>query len=668
MNKKLILILFLGWEVCGQSYPRQEINVQELLLQWGPVATEELNYEEIYENLYSLYQNPLDLNRADREDLSALFFLNERQISELLEHRQKFGRYLSLYELQALETFSLEEIRWLIPFVTVHEGFGDLRLQSIFKRATDHYLVIRADRTLEKQRGFTEEKYAGSRQRYYTRYRLSRSKDFSAGFISEKDPGEQNFLDYTAFHLQLQNKGNLRNMVAGDFLLQFGQGLVFSAGYAAGKGGEPVYTTRRSNLGAKPYNSVVENGSFRGLAATYRLGKFEVTGMASRKRRDASVPEASAGEPEDFSSLLSAGMHRTEGEIAGKKAITEHNFGGNVLYKLDHIRFGFSVLNTRFDRNFRKRDLPYNFYEFTGKVNTVLGPNLSVSWHNFTVFGEAARSSSGGYGYITGLVGSLGKQVEVSLNHRNYRPDFHTLYGNAFSEGSRTINERGIYAGLKYQIRKGWEVAGYYDSFRFPWLKYRVDGPSSGQDFQLRMNYRPTKKFSSFLAYRGDTKLQNSGTGTTVIRELAEVRRQGVVLSTDYSPGFSWKFQTKLQYNAFRAGDLPASEGWALIQDIETRFRRIQFKMRMACFATDSYDSRVYAYENDVLYAVSFPAYYGRGIRGYLISRVPLTGNLDIWLRLARLFVTDRETIGSALDSIEGNTRTDVRVQIRYKL
>jgi len=662
MNKKIILFLLLGVRLCAQSFPAQEINLQELLLQWAPVAAEDLNYEEIYESLYSLYQSRLDLNRADREDLSALFFLNERQINELLSHRERFGRYLSVYELQALESFSLDEVRRLIAFVTVREGFGDLRPGSIVKRAVDHYLVIRADMTLEKSRGFAEEKYAGSRQRYYTRYRLSRSKDFSVGFLSEKDPGEKNFFDYTAFHLQLQNKGKLKNAVAGDYLLQFGQGLVFSAGYAAGKGGEPVYTTRRSNLGIKPYNSLVENGGFRGLAATCRMGKVEITGMVSRKRKDASL-----GEEEDFSSLLTAGMHRTAQEIAGKKAITEQNAGGNVLYKLDHIQLGFSVLNTSFDRDFRKRDLPYNFYEFKGKANTVFGPHLSVSWQNFAFFGEAARSSSGGYGYVAGLAGSLGKQVEVSLNHRNYRPDFHTLYGHAFSEGSRSINESGIYAGLKYRVRKKWEAAAHYDSFRFPWLKYRVDSPSWGQDYQLRLNYRPGKKFTSYIAYRGDVKFRNPAAGTGVIREPEEIRRQTVVLSSDYSPGFSWKFQSKVQYNAFRAGIQPLTGGWAIIQDIETRYRKMQFKMRVAGFATGSYDTRIYAYENDVLYAVSFPAYYGRGVRYYGIVKLPAGNRADVWIRLAQTRLSDRDTSGSGYDLLNGNTRTDVRIQVKYK-
>jgi len=39
---------------------------------------------------------------------------------------------------------------------------------------------------------------------------------------------------------------------------------------------------------------------------------------------------------------------------------------------------------------------------------------------------------------------------------------------------------------------------------------------------------------------------------------------------------------------------------------------------RLAYFHTDGYNSRLYAYENDVLYSFSIPALYGEGIRAYL--------------------------------------------------
>jgi hypothetical protein len=86
----------------------------------------------------------------------------------------------------------------------------------------------------------------------------------------------------------------------------------------------------------------------------------------------------------------------------------------------------------------------------------------------------------------------------------------------------------------------------------------------------------------------------------------------------------------------------------------------------LAYFNTDSYDSRIYAYENDVLYAVSFPAYYGKGWRYYLIGKMPISRNLDAWIRLAQTNVSDRATIGSGTSEIDGNRKTDLKVQLKY--
>jgi len=36
----------------------------------------------------------------------------------------------------------------------------------------------------------------------------------------------------------------------------------------------------------------------------------------------------------------------------------------------------------------------------------------------------------------------------------------------------------------------------------------------------------------------------------------------------------------------------------------------VSFSTRLACFDTESYNARIYANENDILYAYSFPVYY----------------------------------------------------------
>lgn len=653
-------------KVWGQLINRPEINLDDFILKIAPIQTEDANYEDVYENLFTIYQNPLDLNKADIADLRALFFLSENQINAIIHHKNKFGNFLSIYELQAVEGLSIEDIRAILPFVQVKNGIGTTRLSNFAKKAVEHYLVIRADQTLEPIAGIKEDKFVGSAQRYYTRYRMSHNKDFSIGFVSEKDAGENKFFDYYNFHIQVQNKGIIKNLVIGDYLMQFGQGMIFSAGFAAGKGSEPVYTTRRSNVGIRPYNSVVENGSFRGIANTIKNRNFEITTMAAFNKRDASVDLNEETQDDFFSSILSAGFHRTETEIANKNAISETNLGGNILYKLDHLQIGFTVLHTSFDKTFQKRALLYNRFEFTGSQNTVMGPNISLSWQNFNFFGEAARSTSGGFGYISGLVGSLGPKVEWALNLRNYQPNFHTFYGFSFAEGSRTINEKGIYNGLKYMIKKGLEVSAFYDSYNFPWLKYRVDAPSSGQDYQLRIIYKPNKIFSQYLAFHKETKERNASDSKAVTHELLQTNRKNWVLGTDYMHHSWLRLQTKLQYNGYKIENTSKSDGYAVIQDIETKFKKSQIKARIAYFSTDSYDSRIYAYENDVLYAVSFPAYYGKGWRYYLIGKMPIGRNLDVWIRIAQTKVSDRTTMGSGTSEIEGNKKTDLKVQLKY--
>ena len=43
-------------------------------------------------------------------------------------------------------------------------------------------------------------------------------------------------MDYWSFHFMLERQGKFRRVIVGDFQLQFGQGLLFGAGFSVGKG------------------------------------------------------------------------------------------------------------------------------------------------------------------------------------------------------------------------------------------------------------------------------------------------------------------------------------------------------------------------------------------------------------------------------------------------
>ena len=89
--------------------------------------------------------------------------------------------------------------------------------------------------------------------------------------------------------------------------------------------------------------------------------------------------------------------------------------------------------------------------------------------------------------------------------------------------------------------------------------------------------------------------------------------------------------------------------------------------MRLQYFETEGYDSRLYAFENDVLYSYSIPVFYDKGYRYYVNFDYAVNKKLSIWLRWAQTIYSDKAVIGSGLDEIVGNKRTEIKVQAFYQ-
>ena len=64
--------------------------------------------------------------------------------------------------------------------------------------------------------------------------------------------------------------------------------------------------------------------------------------------------------------------------------------------------------------------------------------------------------------------------------------------------------------------------------------------------------------------------------------------------------------------------------GCLLSQDLSYKSpkQNITLSLLYALFDVDSYNERIYSYENDVQYSYSIPAYYGKGIRSMILAGV----------------------------------------------
>lgn len=667
-----------------QSIDAINQHLQELF----PVQTEGIDYQSVYDALTQLYANPLDLNAATREELEATYLLSQRQLTSLATYRAEFGDLLSVYELQAIPEFDLPTIRRLSPFVTVS---GNQGLFGALITPTDNYLIVRYERLVEQQKGFSEAtadkkgnlptRYLGNAGQLYARYRYSRPHMFSLGFTIEKDPGERiNWqpsvsrygMDFLSFHAQVQNRGKWKNVLLGDYQLQVGQGLVLSAGFVLGKSSETVQTVRRPTLGARPFTSLTEYGYFRGATATYAIHPtLNLTLLVARNRRDANTAADSSGGVVVATSLQTSGLHRTPSEIADQGSLLETNVGAHLLYhNRRQAQLGLTVLRTTFDTFLRRRDLPYNQYEFTGKQNLVVGVHGGYIWHNWNLFGELAHSSgsaanSGGIGAVGGALVSLTKKVDLSIALRHYDRNFHSFYSNGFSEGTRTINESGAYVGLKYTVYRKLTLGGFVDYYNFPWLKYLVDTPSKGFDYLLQARYTPNRKTAFYAVYHEEHKQKNLTVDK--VKAVVGTTRRSYALNAEYVLMRGLSLRSRLQWGSFTYAGQSASRGFALVQDATFEVRRFSLSGRVALFGTDDYDSRQYVYERDVLYAFSFPAYFNRGVRHYLLAQYNLSRHLDIWVRWARTDLTNQDTIGSDLDQIDASHKSEVKIQARWR-
>ncbi len=698
------MFLLLAFACAAQAQvrrfdPDQKANVIEQRIEQIAEAAENENidYNALFEQLTIYYDFPLNINTADVDDLFTLGLLNNYQIGQLINYRKEYGPILSVFELPRIDGWTVEIADLLAPFIVAEPDDG--REKITFEKLKDygkHEVVMRWQRILEEQLGYSpiddaeleanpNRRYLGSPDRLFFRYRYRFSDRISFGYTGEKDAGEEFFqgsqpqgFDFNSAHLFLKDFGRFKSIAIGDYQAQFGQGLTFWSGLGFNR--KSAFSTSIAQLGGglRPYTSINENLFLRGAATTVEAGNFKVTGFYSGKGIDATVTtDASTEEGEDtffepeivVSAFQESGFHRTPREVANKNALFQEHFGGNLDFTKDNFHIGVTGVYMRIDGTLNRRNQEYSAFRFQGRENATMGIDYAWRYRNFFVFGETARSLNGGLATINGVNINLHSRLSLNVTQRHYAKDFQPVASVSFGEGSQTENETGIYAGLEFRPFSKWTVNAFIDQFRFPWLRFQTDAPSSGYDFFGQVEYNPTSRINIYFRYRERLREINTREEVDRIRFLVPNPRKNARINFIYRVSRNLRLGSRVEYVDFKRGDEPLSQGYLVFQDISYKLKKvpITFTGRYALFQTDNFDSRLYAYENDVLYFFSIPAYSGRGTRTYLMMKYDINRNIDLWVRWAQFYFTDRQEVGTGLEQIDGNTRSEIKIQARFK-
>ena len=676
--KLFVLLGFILIGFAAKAQTQEDQLIKDLIESIAENLPEDYDLSELQDRLTYYRKHPINLNNTNAEELKTLVFLSPLQISNLFEHIRKNGKLIDILELQSIPDFDLQTIQRLMPFVTLEQGSvrDEITAKNLLKYGNND-LIVRYGRVIEKSRGYTDlpgSRYLGTPDRYLFRYRYTYSNRVSASLVFEKDAGEyfyngpkQRPFDFLSGHVAILNTGRLKKFVIGDYSMQFGQALTLWSGFAFGKSPDITGVAKR-DVGLRPYTSANEFAFFRGVAATVNIAKnIDLSPFVSHRKLDASISTNAAGE-RTVSTINETGLHRTQSEINNKNSTEQIVYGGVLQYRTTALNIGAVAYHTSFNKTFVPGSSLYQSFNFAGKELTNVGAHYSYTYRNFYFFGEFGKALDAGLAYVNGALVSLSPTVSAVVLHRNYQKNYYNFFNQATAEASEAFNEKGFYAGLNINPNKKWSIQFYGDYFKFPWLRFRVDAPSDGYEFLGQVNYTPTKTFRVTLRFKTEVKQQNTAL-TVPFNYLDQVKRENYRAEVKWALSKSFDFQNRVEVVQFKKGAADAEFGYLAYQDINYSplSSRLSANLRVAYFNTASYDSRIYAYEDDVLYNFTFGLYNGKGLRGYANLKYRLTKRLDVWGRYALYNYDNVENVGSGLDQIDGKMKSEMRVQLRYQ-
>ncbi|HLG35950.1 MAG TPA: helix-hairpin-helix domain-containing protein [Bacteroidia bacterium] len=688
----VISVLFFSFHSLAQV-PEQKDSTQngnddllkEKIETVAETSEENADMATLLDQLNYFSEHPVNLNSATFSELQELTFLNDIQINALLEHIKQNGKLIVYEELQTIDGFDAEIIQRILPYVVISDYASrpKVTLKKILSEGKSN-LFLRYQQVMEKQQGynrpdsvpFTDNKwYPGSPAKYYVRYRYTLPNRLRAGFTAEKDAGETFFdsdtlkqgFDFYSAHLFYYGKNLVRTVVVGDYQVQYGQGLVLWSGLAFGKTSD-VANVQKNARGILPYTSVDENVFMRGGAVSLGLKNFSTDIFYSDKKIDGSVSAVDTlGQEFVILSITETGNHRTFKEIQGRHTIGQKMFGGHVRYSGSKLNIGITGYRTELTTPLLRISKPYNLFQFSGIEISNYGINYSYLWKNISFFGETGRSDNGGMATVNGALLALDKNVSAAIVNRHYEKNYIALLSNALGENTLNANENGTYFSVLVKPVRTFALSAYFDRFNFPWLRYLVNAPSRGYDIFSQATYTPSKVFEIYFRYRERSKPENESGDANPVDELREVVKKNYRVNIRYKYSFDLSLSSRMEWVNYHKDRNTTEYGFMMSQEVKLKFsRRISTSAEYILFDTDTYNARIYSYENDVLYSYSIPFYYYRGSRYVLNMHYKLSRNIDFWIRYSHTRYSNRNSSGSGLDEIDGNTRSDLKAQVRF--
>ncbi|NOY06850.1 MAG: helix-hairpin-helix domain-containing protein [Chlorobi bacterium] len=618
---------------------------------------------QVLDRLEDLAAHPVDLNLADLSTLQTIPGLTPMIAASIIGYREKYGPFTQFGDLARVPGMDRQTLELLQRFGTL----STTETQAPLLGKTTVEFRSRVMQDLETARGYLEGKYPGTKMKQYNRFQLTVGEHFRFGVLTEKDAGEPRLADFFTTFLEVKNVGFADVFVAGDYNVSAGQGIVLWRNSGFSKSVETISSIKRSSSLISPYRSSLENGFFRGAAWEKQFGALQAAAFFSTHTYDARLDSLTGA----AGSFDESGLHRTVTERAKEDNVSETLVGAHVSVRITNPwvsgEMGISGYSSTFDREIR----PSSPGAFEGTSASAVGLDYNLMVSGTNLFGEWARSHTKAIGGVSGLSTRLFDGFDLSLLYRYFPADFVSLHGYAFGErNGGTRNEEGMYLGLKYRLFRTLTLRGYMDVFRFPGRTYFNPLPASGKDLLVQTDWRFAARTLLTLRYREKVKDDPITIVDPENRRIITNRTQrNLRAEIMYQPARFFRVRSRVEFvRVDWATGLSSESGMLAFLDIRYRPRPdVQVYARVIGFRTDSYESRVYEYENDLRGVFANSALYGSGQHFYILLLWEAFHGMRFSAKYSRLVRDNVRSLRSGYDEIAGDELSRISIQVEFR-
>lgn len=263
--RRVILISVIASVFCCESAAQKVEDISRIAAFLGVASEEELSDEEV-ERLGEFLRRPLKINLLSRSRMTASGLFTDYQVASLMDYRQRHGEIFSYTELSMVDGFGRQYAELLKPFVSLDAS----SLPGC--PASDS---VRVYNELSVRGGY---RYSSDEQdwQYGLKYGLDGTHGFKASIglsrsRTAKTPAPSS---YTASASWDFRKADLK-LIAGDFNVRFGQGLVAWNGAFISSLATPSGFMKKAS-GISPVRSFTGSTANSGIAAEVGAGKFSI--------------------------------------------------------------------------------------------------------------------------------------------------------------------------------------------------------------------------------------------------------------------------------------------------------------------------------------------------------------------------------------------------------